>query len=348
MSYRSWLVLAVAPIVLLACADEPSVDGNVDDRPEAPNDVGLEPEGVSTNGVSTNGVSTNGISTNGVSTNGISTNGIQINGQTLTAVSLSGAALGLVPFESVSLDATVFSGTLATGVAASGDAFVGASFVGELSNGATKKLRVDARTPLSGSSAGLSAYEVSYYTVFGVKKHLCGLDPTGAPVLAIPVQGSWNYKQGVPGGGAFTPDANRFTFACRGAAIAKCVELGYRPWQAAPGGGTLEGHLAACTRALRADYCGDGKSWTVNGTSINIYDGAGVQNDTESWGFEAEWTADGARFMNQGPAARYSLVSSVAPGCASQLAASLTVDTVASFNPSNFSTGTLLVTEYQH
>ncbi|HEU4408415.1 MAG TPA: ADYC domain-containing protein [Polyangiaceae bacterium] len=36
---------------------------------------------------------------------------------------------------------------------------------------------------------------------------------------------------------------------------------------------TLQNHLVACTRMLRADDCGDGTSYTVNGTTINLYDG---------------------------------------------------------------------------
>jgi ADYC domain len=45
----------------------------------------------------------------------------------------------------------------------------------------------------------------------------------------------------------------------------------------------LQNHLTACTRMLRADDCGDGKSWTVTGALINLYDGIGVQIDPQSW-----------------------------------------------------------------
>src|SRR5207302_1954997 len=51
-------------------------------------------------------------------------------------------------------------------------------------------------------------------------------------------------------------------------------------------------------RMIRADYCGDGTSWTVNGRRINVYDGLGVQTDTASWSFEAEWDAHGARCLH--------------------------------------------------
>ena len=34
---------------------------------------------------------------------------------------------------------------------------------------------------------------------------------------------------------------------------------------------------------------------TADGAVINIYDGLGIQLDTEDWRIEAEWDADGAR-----------------------------------------------------
>ncbi|HEU4406265.1 MAG TPA: hypothetical protein VFS43_13455 [Polyangiaceae bacterium] len=45
---------------------------------------------------------------------------------------------------------------------------------------------------------------------------------------AIAMMGTWNYGQGVAGGGSFTPSASSFTFARRRTAIAKCVELHLR------------------------------------------------------------------------------------------------------------------------
>jgi hypothetical protein len=114
-------------------------------------------------------------------------------------------------------------------------------------------------------------------------------------VTAIPVQGRWSYAEGAPGGGAKIADSNAFTFGCCGAAIAKCVEAGYKPWKLKPNGsGTLENHHQACTRLLRADYCGDGTAWTVDGRPINLYDFIGIQSDTETWTWEAVWTVGGA------------------------------------------------------
>ena len=109
--------------------------------------------------------------------------------------------------------------------------------------------------------------------------------------------GTWNYAQGVTGGGSYTASTTSFTFGCRGTAIAKCVELGYKPWKTV-GTTLLRNHHVACTRMIRADYCGDGKSWTVDGTPINVYDNLGIQTDAATYPTDAEWLTTGARCIN--------------------------------------------------
>ena len=69
------------------------------------------------------------------------------------------------------------------------------------------------------------------------------------------------------------------------ARLAKNVRIGYRPGPAPPPARTggkgndkrcpailLKDHHQACTRMIRADYCGDGKAWTVEGTVPDIFD----------------------------------------------------------------------------
>jgi hypothetical protein len=85
-----------------------------------------------------------------------------------------------------------------------------------------------------------------------------------------------------------------FTVSCRGATFAKCAELGYKD------DSVLDTYHQACVRALRADYCGDGQSHTVNGTLINVYDKRGTQVDTQAWSVESNWTPDGAICINKG------------------------------------------------
>jgi hypothetical protein len=113
---------------------------------------------------------------------------------------------------------------------------------------------------------------------------------------ALAVRGVWDAT------GAHREVPGKFTFACEGGAIVKCIGWGYRPWQT-KGGQSLADYHQACTRMARADYCGDGRTHTREGTTIDIYDGAGVQSRTVTavagWdpaqgSFEAGWTPDGA------------------------------------------------------
>ena len=47
---------------------------------------------------------------------------------------------------------------------------------------------------------------------------------------------------------------------------------------------------------MRADYCGNGKPHTRDGTRIELWDREGIQVDTSEPGltFEAAWNEDGA------------------------------------------------------
>ena len=265
---------------------------------------------------------------NGKSLNGKSLNGKSLNGTKLANPTLSGVAL-----TNVTLTATVFSGKKGT-TSISGSAFVGSVWQGTLSDGTTTSVRIDSRTALAAPNTDVYAYGVSFLSGTSWLP-MCG----EATTLSIPLAGTWNYAEGVVGGGSWTASSTSFTFACRGAAIAKCVELGYKPWKTV-GGTLLQNHQVACTRLLRADYCGDGKSWTVDGTLVNLYDGKGVQADTEAWSAEADWTTTGARYISTKADTRFKQVYGSTPACfTSKLAPNLVGLTT------NFSTGTLLISE---
>lgn len=71
--------------------------------------------------------------------------------------------------------------------------------------------------------------------------------------------------------------AGGYTFSCQRGAVAKCARSwGYKPWKtlASPEHGpvSLQALHAACTRAARADYCGDGVSHTREGIPIGMND----------------------------------------------------------------------------
>ena len=141
--------------------------------------------------------------------------------------------------------------------------------------------------------ADVVLYEVSY----GAEHEpLCGRDAAGAPVLATALANTWDAETG-----ARIDSADRFTFACQGGALYKCVEAGYKPWRSvetAEGVVSLADYHQACTRMLRADYCGDGRSFTRDGTEIDIHDILGVQTsdsaERPSFVHEAAWGPNGA------------------------------------------------------
>jgi hypothetical protein len=68
-------------------------------------------------------------------------------------------------------------------------------------------------------------------------------------------------------------------------------------------------------RALRADYCGDGTPYTVDGTLVNLYDNAGLQFDTVDWDPEAAWTPDGAACISKKNETRFWEVLQTRPTC---------------------------------
>jgi len=232
-----------------------------------------------------------------ISPNGTSLNGVALTGRpgvTLTGVAPAGVAANGIAIRMMTNSAPL-----------SGKAFIGSKWTGHLSDGANVALRVDAAVQVA--SSDVWSYRVSAL-VGSAWRPLC-VDAAGNPGFADSVSGTWNYAEGVVGGGAYHPDSNDFTLACRGSAVAKCVELGYKPWT----GDAQE--LAACTRAIRADFCGDGTSFTVDGTTINIYDVAGIVPDGVGWQAEAEWTAEGASCVSGLQSTRFWQTGHETPSC---------------------------------
>ncbi|WP_253910510.1 ADYC domain-containing protein, partial [Pyxidicoccus fallax] len=240
--------------------------------------------------------SPNGRNLNGRNLNGRNLNGTEL-GQPLVSVNFAGVQTATSvdePLVSVWLQGSVLHGFDGSRTV-SGQDFVGARFVGNLGDGTQVALRVDGIQPGQDADADVWSYRVSYFDMTaGAWKPACAADD-GSALGAIPVAGRWNYAQGVAGGGSHLDDSTVFTFACEGAAIAKCVRFGYRPWATTADGRGLAEYHQACTRMVRADFCGDGTSYTQDGNWVNLYDGVGVQEDSETWLTEAEWDANGAR-----------------------------------------------------
>ena len=152
----------------------------------------------------------------------------------------------------------------------------------------------------------------------GAWEPLC-VDAQGAATEAILIGAGWD-----PATGARVPYLDGMvTFACRGAALAKCVEWGYRPWAAASGVSLRDFHQA-CTRMVRADYCGDGEAHTYNGTPIHVHDALDVQgvDPNIDYEVEAEWGPDGAVCFNPGSARQPEFaVGCELPACGESFAA---------------------------
>jgi hypothetical protein len=238
--------------------------------------------GLNPNGLNPNGLNPNGLNPNGVNMNGLNPNGLNPNGTT-TGIAFSGPPLA-------------------------GASVVGSTWTANLSDGTTVAVRVDEALQLAGPNADIWSYRMSV-SADGTWRPLCLDDAAGHPSFAVSVAGTWNLGVGVPGGGSYNPAGGGWSVACRGFAIAKCVELGYKPWA----GHAVE--LAACVRALRGDYCGDGTPYTVTGTMVNIYDVDGIQPDGIAWDAEAEWTPAGAACVSKKKETRFNQDAHEKPWC---------------------------------
>lgn len=218
-------------------------------------------------------------------------NGVALNGLDLIGVGRDGSLIGIST----------------TSTPLSGESVVGSMWKGRLTNGRAIAIRVDEAMQGSGTNSDVWSYRFSFKRVDGWQP-LC-VDTAGNSIFADTVTGSWNLAEGVPGGGSYHPHTDKFTVACRGTAVAKCVELGYKPWT---------GHsdeMASCVRAVRADFCGDGTPFTVHGTLINLFDDDGIQSDSVDWVPEAEWHPDGATCVSKKKNTRFWQVAHQKPWC---------------------------------
>jgi hypothetical protein len=242
------------------------------------------------NSAKLNGWTLNGIHLNGWTLNGWTLNGWTLNGWTLNGWTLNGSALMatyLIDGESIVLRGPDLIGSELT-------------LVGE---GQSFTLRFDDifKDP-SDPEGDVYFHRISVHDpISDTWSSLCH-DVDGQPTEAIAIANTWDLETG-----ARIDDPAAVTLACRGAALAKCVEWGYRPWASATrckGAKcevvSLADHHQACTRMARADYCGDGTPHTFDATPVDVYDrlSAPIQDEATAklihWDIEAEWGPDGA------------------------------------------------------
>ncbi len=235
-----------------------------------------------------NGTALNGMKQNGMKQNGMKQNGVGLHVATITSGNIVAAADAdaTITFSSSQLNQTIIDA--------------------DLEDGNTTKFRIDAVT--YNSSVGTNFYYLSNWNpTTGTWESACGIDPTGtyAPagtlIPAVAFADTWNLVNGT---NVYDPD--KFTFSCVNAAIGKCVVWGYKRWasqQECDGGNCKTQDMSffhqACTRLVRADYCGDGMYHTRNGTSIDVYDNLGIQTRDGVVGnsLEADWRYDGAHCL---------------------------------------------------
>ena len=313
----SKLCLAIILIALctIGCSEDPAAGpgANIDPNPDQGSariddgsilSGGITHNGMTLNGMTLNGIILNGMTLNGMTLNGVSLNGVTLNGMTLNGITLNGVTLNGMTLNGVTLNGSLFSYTPGTGPSISGLAFAGAIWQLTVQpSGAAQPAQVALRfdniyADPRNTSGDVFLYDISY-SVDGNNTwtSLCR-DGAGNRVAAIPIRNRWNYQTG-----ARIEDPSAITFACANAALGKCVRLGYRPWATAQSGKkndppiSLADHHQACTRLIRADYCGNGTSYTLDGTLIEVYDDLqpNINSNTMNWSLEGQWNPDGAR-----------------------------------------------------
>lgn len=160
---------------------------------------------------------------------------------------------------------------------------------GSLGKYRSRKVKIAGVAPLV-SDSDVLLYRLQIRDEPGPWQPLC-VDELGLPTEAILIGDAWNPETG----DRISPRPDSIvTMACRHAALAKCVEWGYLPWEHGD-------YHQACTRAVRADYCGDGTPHTHDGVMIHVLDDLGIQDVDPGvpYALEAEWGPDGATCLER-------------------------------------------------
>lgn len=173
---------------------------------------------------------------------------------------------------------------------------VGARLQGRASDGQPVEVVVCSAEP-SAEDPAMSRYRIEIWNTKSASwENPCVATQRVPEPRVLAVQGVWDER------GARREAPGQFTLACENGAIAKCIDWGYKPWASKDGQPLRELHQA-CTRMARADYCGNGRSHTREGRTLDIYDELTVNTRTREatagWdparaSFEAAWTAEGA------------------------------------------------------
>ncbi len=190
---------------------------------------------------------------------------------------------------SIEVAGTVLQARLADGTVRRGADLLGAVLVVAIRS-RTLRVRIAAvESDASDPHGEILLYDFRVLTPDG-EKPLCEPDPEGRR-LGMPLAGRSDAA-----GMLSAVAAGEFELVCSAGAQGKCARFGYAPWRAAPSGRPMRDWYNACVRMLRADYCGDGRPHTRDGTAIDVYDHIGVQTPSAdpAMRFEAAWGPAGA------------------------------------------------------
>jgi hypothetical protein len=295
----SWRLL-VAIALMSGCDDDG--EGFIEPLPESI-EITVAEDGselISFRGVADNGVMGNSFMLNGYRWNGYRWNGYRWNGYLWNGYLWNGVAVTDVHYDAASgtlqaSDAESNTVTLSTGdqLVASGNYDGDTTFVSETKISEIEEVAIAGQS-FQFQRVQARVLESTNPEVWGPWQDAC-TDGADNPAKAILLKGDWaspTYSR-VTG----TDAEQRTTWACRGAALAKCVEWGYHP-EASHAGALLADHHQACTRMVRADYCGNGEHHTENGTPIDVGDSLGIQRHESEWPIEAAWGPNGALCLN--------------------------------------------------
>jgi hypothetical protein len=195
-----------------------------------------------------------------------------------------------------------------------GSVLQGANLVGLImhlrnADGEPIDIRIDSVTlPASAPDAEIELYGLSRRDAGRAWVPLCKPGADGR-ALGFPLPGATPADEEMPASGG------TFSITCTAGARGKCVMLGYRPWAVAASGESLQPYFAACVGMMRADYCGDGRSYTRPGVKVDMWDRAGVQAPQTSLSFEAAWGSDGAVCMRRTRVAGIATTAEIANAC---------------------------------
>jgi len=207
---------------------------------------------------------------------------------TAVAVCLTGHPAAAADDLRITADQGTLALTTATGAPRPDSQIIGREIlIGTQTQG--YRARIDGIETDPHAAQPLKLYDVSFLnTKTGMWEPLCNPGPFGL-ARAVPVSGGWTRD------GRFMPASDdRFTFNCTSGAHVKCLRLGYAPWAIGPDGASLTPKHQACTRMMRADYCGTGQPFTVPGRQIQILDRARGLPERLFGRLEAIWGENGA------------------------------------------------------